>query len=189
MSGNTENPLTMTNHAHTIDEESKKMEPGLKKLLDRRTLLRRQRVATDQELSAIEKALEIMQFASDNPGGYEELEQDFRETRPFAGKSLADACLMLLHDCESVGLWERSIWIDKSEVEHLLNVGGFQFGKGNPTNSIEVTLRRLAAQGRCSVQKRGGPHSSKYSGKGAKVEDDVTEENQGTTSETGTGER
>jgi len=186
----TKNLLTETSNAHTIDDESKKMEPGLKKLLDRQAALRKQKALVEQELGAIEKALEIMQFASDDPGGYAELEKRYTSMRPFAGaRSLADVCLILLSDCESLGLFETSVWIDKSEAEHLLNVGGFQFGKGNPTNSIEVTLRRLAAQGKCLVQKRGGPHSSRYTGKGAQRHDDVTEEGQGATGKKGTGER
>jgi len=159
--------LTETNNVRTIDAEDQNMEPGLKKLLDRKEVLQRQKIAVSQELDAIEKALDIMGFAADNAGGYRDLEEQYAKEKPFKGKRLTEACLALMEDCGSVGLWGHPLWIDKSEVEHLLQIGGFQFGKGNPTNSVEITLRRLAAQGKCAVRKRGGPHSSKYSAKAA----------------------
>lgn len=164
------------------------MEAGLKKLLDRREVLLRQKLAVAQELDAIDKALNIIGFATDDRIGYRELESAYANEKPFKAGTLSEACLRLMSDCSGVGLFDCEVWIDKSEAEHLLHTGGFRFGKGNPTNSIEVTLRRLAAQGKCSVQKRGGPYGSKYSGKEAKSKNDVTEANQRATTETERGE-
>jgi hypothetical protein len=147
------------------------MESGLKRLLDRREALRRQKLAADQELEAIDRALNIMEFKVDDPD-FVEIEDKYRKEKPFKSSSLAEACSAIMYDCASSSI--LPIWLDKNEVEHLLEVGGYRFGKGDATNSIEVTLRRLAAAGKCAVQKRGGPHGSKYSAKGAEeIEDDV----------------
>ena len=56
------------------------------------------------------------------------------------------------------------VWLDKGQVEYLLSLGGYQFKAKNPTNSVEVTLRRLAsgANPKCEVEKGAGPHGNRY---------------------------
>src|ERR1017187_4721180 len=52
--------------------------------------------------------------------------------------------------------------IDKNQMEYLLTVGGYCFDAKDPTNSVEVTLRRMAADGQCEVEKRGGSYGNLY---------------------------
>ena len=55
-----------------------------------------------------------------------------------------------------------------------MTIGGYEFKAQDPTSSVEVTLRRLATDGKCSVIKQAGPHgSSKYAC--SKEPDDVVD--------------
>ena len=149
------------------------MEISLKKLLDRREELRCERIKIDAELRSIATALEIIDpldvgsrwpweqgFSKRGPA----VEREYLEARPFSRLSLTGTCLRILGDCGAP--------LNKSRVEYLATAGGYPFKATDPTNSIDVTLRRLASDGRCQVHKQGGQEGNLYSANGTGVEED-----------------
>jgi hypothetical protein len=158
---------------YVTSEDGGKVEVSLKKLLDRRDTLRRQRSAIDFELRHIDKALEII-----DPMGYGDrlpwednaearsMEELYLGAKPLEGLSLGESCLRILSDFR--------FEMNKGQVEYLASIGGYPFKTQDPTNSIDVTLRRLAADGRCSVRKEGqeGNFYSALSERNANAVDD-----------------
>src|SRR5260221_682447 len=95
---------------------------------------------------------------SDDFGYMGTVEDRYAERVPFRIMSLPDACMAVLVD-------HRDISLDKNQVEYLLTLGGYPFEAKDPTNSVEVNLRRLAADGKCEVTKGAGSTASEYRAK------------------------
>jgi hypothetical protein len=83
------------------------------------------------------------------------LEEEYISNLPFKDKFLPDACLTVVNDHQGMGL-------DKKQAEYALALGGYPFDAKDPTNSVEVTLRKLASDGRCDVIKGSGTLMSRY---------------------------
>lgn len=144
--------LAATNRLRTIVN----MEPAVKKIVARITELERIRWEADREIGMLRKALEVAQI---RPEGIWELdlnEGGYLLDKPFEGKTLVEACETILHD-------HPGKWFTKSQVEYLLTRGGFHFDTPNATNSVEITLRRLADNGKCSAERNRGARGNKYS--------------------------
>jgi hypothetical protein len=148
--------------------EDRTMEPSVKKLVDEWESVRRSRLAMDQRLNAIETALTIMGIRVDDrllmmrgevqASRYvKTTESRYVQEKPFRHTSLSEGCLMVLEDHRDMG-----IRLDKGQIEYLLVLGGHQFKAKDPTNSVDVTLRRLASDGKCEVEKGAGPHGNRY---------------------------
>lgn len=132
------------------------MDPSAKKLVDEYERLRRQRVRIDRTMDGIRTSLTIMGIRVDDGVGFmDRLESKYADQKPFREASLGQACLKVLADHEGFRL-------DKGQVEFLLTLGGYPFEAKDPTNSVEVTLRKLAADGKCEVDRQGGPLGNRY---------------------------
>jgi len=182
-------PLTCTptsRKLYVASEDGGKVEVSLKKLLDRRDVLRRQKTATDTELRQIAKALEII-----DPMGYgdrmpwedntaaQSMEELYLGAKPLEDLSLGESCLRILNDFR--------FEMNKGQVEYLASIGGYPFKTQDPVNSIDVTLRRLASDGRCNVRKEGA-EGNFYSLKSEEPMDDLNDKNSRATKTTKAGE-
>ena len=133
------------------------MDASAKKLVQELETLRRQRVKIDRRMEGILTSLDILGIRAPEEGPVftHGITEDFyAEGKPFLHTSLSVACLPVLRDFD--------VWMDKNQVEYLVTVGSYPFEAKDPTNSIEMALRRLATEGKCAIEKRGGPHTSMY---------------------------
>jgi hypothetical protein len=138
------------------------MDPATKKLFEEKMAIHRKRRDLNQREAAIDTALEILGV---RPDPQDAISRGFmRATRlgdayaadlPFKGKTIPDACLTVINDYEGLAL-------DKRQVEYCLAIGGYQFDAKDPTNSVEIALRRLAAEGKCNSIKGSGVQMSRY---------------------------
>jgi chorismate mutase len=95
-----------------------------------------------------------------HPTIYESQEVDYGFHKPFRRMSLTDACLKVLKDrAKKV---PANQWLDKNQVEYLVARGGYEFKARDATNSVNVTLQRLANGGFCGAQGGSGSRSRKY---------------------------
>jgi hypothetical protein len=144
--------LTCMSSSHTIVH----VDQTATKILDRINELERMRWDIERELSSLRKALEVAEVRPQGVPAIDLNEHDYVLSEPFKGKTLVEACETILND-------HRGYWFNKSQVEYLIRRGGYQFETPNPTNSVEVTLRRLADNGKCSVERARGKRGNKYS--------------------------
>lgn len=165
-------PCNTSNDRISYDVGADIVEPAVKRLLDERESLRRKRMALDRQIVALDVALGVLGVrVKDQRGDYTEVvEEHYAKDQPFKNLSLAAACLMALRD-------HADLLLDKNKVEYLLTLGGYQFEAKDPTNSVEITLRKLAAEGKCKAIKRPGPHGTLYQSTGFREpkEDSVNE--------------
>jgi hypothetical protein len=137
------------------------VEPAVRKLVIEKTAIRRQRRQLDKKESAIDIALGIIGFDPKRQAlrdGFmmqAQLEDKYEEGQLFKGMTLAEACLQIVDDYGHKA-------VDKNEVEYCLTIGGYPFNTDDPTNSTEVTLRRLASESMCGVEKGTGATPSRY---------------------------
>jgi len=135
------------------------MDASAKKLVDELLETRRSLRTLARRESAIRTALDIMGIRVPDDYGYMgKIEDLYVETFAFRAMSLPDACLKVLED-------HKDISLDKNRIEYLLTLGGYPFEAKDPTNSVEVNLRKLAADGRCTVTKGSGSTASEYRAK------------------------
>src|SRR5882724_4526189 len=139
-------PLLNTRDSRTLtSREQKTVDPSAKKLVDEYQKLRRQRLHIDDRMRAIQTALTIMDVRIDDGAGFlDAVEAKYADTRPFREMTLADSCLKVLQDHDGFGM-------DKNKVEFLLTLGGYPFDAKDAVNSVEITLRTLASDGKCEV--------------------------------------
>jgi hypothetical protein len=133
-----------------------------KKLVTRLEEIDRERAALRRERDAITTALGV---AGWRPLGahhtlYTHEETEYSIEQPFRKMSLTDACLKVLRDHADKEVNEQ--WLDKNQVEYLISRGGYQFKAGDPTNSVNVTLRRLADEGYCEAHAGKGTRPTRY---------------------------
>ena len=144
-------PLTCTNGYRTLCTDSQ-MDETSSKLVARLRVLEVEGRKIEEEKGIITRALEI---AGIRPTEIETAEGVYAKTRPFRKMSLVDACKRVLTDSEEE-------WITKSQVDYLITRGGFESLAKDAKNSIDVTLRRLAAEGFCEVDSSRGKLGNKY---------------------------
>lgn len=158
-----ENTLQLTSNDRIVYEEGKEVDPSAKKLVDRIEHLRQKRTMIDQEIDALNTALGVMGMSVESrdiigDSDPHRFETRYSAAKPFREMTLGPACLKILADHAPSSL-------DKNQTEFLLTIGGYPFKAKDPTNSVEVTLRKLASDGKCEADKPGGPHGSRYRAK------------------------
>lgn len=154
--------LTSTSKARTLYAVAKLvliMDATTKKMIDKLSKLRMQVNDLMREVYAIQRTLELVgikpeEVADDVPFGWA-CDERYSQSQPFAQTTLVETCRRILTD-------NRGRRLTKSQVEYLASMGGYRFSTDDPKNSVEVTLRRLAADGFCQVEKGTGPHESQY---------------------------
>jgi hypothetical protein len=151
----------------TVDATAKKINARAAEIDEQISTLRRER-------DALMTALRVAGIRPPDAHNflYTLEESKYRVDKPFAGMSLTDACLGVLRDfAGKEELHER--WLDKNQVEYLVTRGGYEFKTEDPTNSVNVTLRRLAEEGHCEAHTGKGSRSNKYHFKKERVPDVV----------------
>ena len=139
------------------------MDATSKKLLKRLDDLDRQIATLRVERTAITTALSVagLRPPAAHSAIYTHEENDYLREQPFKSMSLTDCCLKVLRDhAEKDEAHEQ--WLDKNQVEYLVQRGGFVFKTGNATNSVNITLRRLAEAGYCEAHGGKGSRPVKY---------------------------
>jgi len=114
-------------------------------------------------------------------------ESEYQSQQPFKSMALTDACLKVLRDHSGKDEIHEQ-WLDKGQVEYLVTRGGYEFKTDDATNSVNVSLRRLAEQGYAEAHAGKGSRPTRYHFKKERIPDDVNSKDQGTT-KTETGER
>jgi hypothetical protein len=151
------NNLTCTTRYRTLYAVSRtvqEMDATAKKLVEKMADLQRQIAKLQRQSSSIGTALEAvgMRLEDDDPWPND---ATYADDRPFAKTSLVDACKKILMDHPRKAL-------TKNHVEYLAAIGGYPFATDDATNSVDVTLRRLAEQGFCEVDRARGPAGNQY---------------------------
>lgn len=147
------NHLTSTKSYRTLVHA---MDATTKKLLMKLREAERVRWEKDQEIEHIRKTLELLGI---KPGtdftSWLFKDSEYAQKRPFARTTLTEACLTILQD-------HKGHWFTKSQVEYLAVRGGYEFSTENTKNSVDVTLRRLAADGKCAAERVRGARGNRY---------------------------
>ena len=155
-------------------DESDGMDATAKKLVARLAEIDEQRARLRRERDAITTALAATGWrppdASQNVYSHEE--STYITTEPFRTMSLADACLSVLR-AYAGKTQAHEQWLDKSQVEYLVTRGGYPFKTGNPTNSVNITLRRLAKEGFCEAHAAHGSRATRYRFKKERLPDAI----------------
>ncbi len=138
------------------------MDATTKKLIARMEEIEHKIAALRSERNAITTALSVAGWRPPdaNKTIYTHEETDYWLRRPFKSMSLTDACLKVLRDHANKELHEQ--WLDKNQIEYLVRRGGFQFRADDSTNSVNVTLRRLAEGGLCQASGGKGRRAMRY---------------------------
>jgi hypothetical protein len=108
------------------------------------------------QADSIKASLRLVGIKPESRWEDDEAETEYALKQPFANLSLVDTCKRILDDFPDYLL-------TKSEVEYLAGRGGYKFSAKDSANSVDVTLRRLAQDGLCYVQKSRGPKGNTYS--------------------------
>jgi hypothetical protein len=134
------------------------MDATTKKIIAKLSALRRQINDLTREAQSLERTLEMVgikpELADDVYLGIT-CDARYFNLQPFSRTTLVEACRTILID-------NAGRHLTKSQVEYFASMGGYQFSTTDPKNSVDVTLRRLAADGFCKLQKGAGPHESEY---------------------------
>ena len=161
------NSLTCTPQYRTlyaVSRTAREMDATAKRLVEKMADLQRQITKLQRQSYSIGAALEAvgMRLEDDDPFG--STDATYADDRPFTRTSLVAACKKILADHKGKSL-------TKNQVEYLAAIGGYQFATDDATNSVDVTLRRLAEQGFCEVDRVRGPAGNQYRWKEPKDEE------------------
>jgi hypothetical protein len=130
------------------------MDATAKKLVEMLAGLQRQIADLQRQANAVSSVLESLGLRlEDDPRNPSDAR--YAEDRTFAATSLVDACKRILAD-------QAGKYFTKGQVEYLAAIGGYPFATGDQKNSVAVTLRRLADQGFCEVERAGGHTGNRY---------------------------
>lgn len=157
-----------------------------KRLVARMQEIDNQRAALRRERDAITTALSVAGWRPNDAHKtiYTLQESEYQSEQPFRTMSLTDACLKVLRD--HAGKDEiHEQWLDKGQVEYLVTRGGYDFKTDDATNSVNVSLRRLAEHGYAEAHSGKGSRPTRYHFKKERVPDAVTQNSRTTKSETG----
>jgi len=149
------------------------MDATAKKLTDKMRDLQLSLAAYQREINAITTALEAigMRVGDDDPFS-EPSDTTYANNQPFRHSSLVLACKRILMDHKGKPL-------TKNQVEYLAAIGAYPFSTEDATNSVDVTLRRLADRGFCEVER--SPAGNQYRFVGDRDEDEEGSEDAATT--------
>ena len=131
------------------------MDDAAEKLLEALRIFEQQRWRLENRIAAVKTALTIAGVPVPSSAVANENEYHYARHHLFAGKRLIDCCERIIND-------HPGEWLSKSRVVYLLERGGYTTDAREIKNSVDCTLRRLAALGRVEVQKRLGAHGNKY---------------------------
>jgi DNA-binding HxlR family transcriptional regulator len=156
------NRLTSTNEYRTVvrvEEEPRKVDATTKSLLRQLQELEREEWRIREKVRAIHTALKLAGIKPDvktiSSWGQDEHEAEYARQEPFAETTLTEACEKVLKDYADK-------WLTKSQVEYLITRGGYKSSAKDAKNSVDVTLRRLAGDGRCDVKRVRGSRGNTY---------------------------
>ena len=155
------NRLTITNGYRTIvrvEKEPRKVDATTKTLIRQLRELESENWRTREKIRSIHTALKLAGVKPDVStllGGQDPHESEYFVKEPFAQTTLTEACEQVLKDY-------GDIWLKKSQVEYLINRGGYKSSAKDAKNSVDVTLRRLAADGKCDVKRVRGSRGNTY---------------------------
>ena len=153
--------LKSTNRYRTlvrVREELRKVDATTKSLLRQLRELEWEKIRTRRKIEAIHTALKLAGLKPDVStllGGQDPQESEYFVKEPFAQTTLTQACEQVLKDY-------ADIWLSKSQVEYLITRGGYKSTAKDSKNSVDVTLRRLAADGKCDVKRVRGSWGNTY---------------------------
>lgn len=144
---------------------ARQVDATAKKLVEKMADLQRQIATLQRQANSISEALEAVGLRVENDDPFSTpADASYADTLPFARTSLVAACKRILADHKRKSL-------TKSQVEYLAAIGGYPFATDDAKNSVDVTLRRLAEQGFCEVERAHGPTGNQYRWKGPKDEE------------------
>jgi hypothetical protein len=134
------------------------MDATTKKMVQMHADLRREIAELQRKADSVKLTLDSLGFRSkdfDNSWDRSPTEIKYAEDKTFANMSLVDTCKRILHD------YPHGIFT-KNQIEYLAATGGYPFATDDSTNSVDVTMRRLAKDGFCEVHRRKGPAGNIY---------------------------
>lgn len=155
------NRLTSTNEYRTVvdaTEEPRRVDATTKNLLRQLRELESENWRTREKIRSIHTALKLAGVKPDVStllGGQDRHESDYAVREPFAETTLIQACEQVLKDY-------GDNWLTKSQVEYLITRGGYKSSAKDAKNSVDVTLRRLAGDGKCDVKRVRGSRGNTY---------------------------
>jgi hypothetical protein len=152
----TKNVLTGTNSFGTVGQEQ--MDATVTKLLNRLKQIEWERLRLGKERDGIYTALAVAGVRPPTDQAQwlpSHKENEYALRQPFSKMLLTEACVAVLKDYVDQ-------WLSKTQVEFLLARGGYESEARDTKNSINVTLRRLAAEGRIEATHARGAHGNRY---------------------------
>lgn len=164
------NRLTSTNGIRTLVLEGERVDATTKKLLEQLKQLERKDWYIRQQMKAIHTALRLAGIKPDIPSlsGIDHQESKYAVSESFANASLTEACESVLKDY-------KDKWLSKSQVEYLITRGGYKSSAKDAKNSVDVTLRRLAGDGKCDVKRVRGSRGNTYRWISQEVKEELKE--------------
>jgi Helix-turn-helix domain len=132
------------------------VDTSVKKLLEKRSELELLKFRLERKIKSIDTALALIDVTPNQHNPALGAEADYLRAKPFQAMPLKQACGKILRD-------NAGEWLTKTEVEHLLQCGGYESTARDRANSVEVTLRRLADHDFCDVRRLRGPKGNQYS--------------------------
>jgi hypothetical protein len=150
--------LTCTNEYATLQHwrAESDVDATAKKLVEKVNRLEDERFRINQEIHGIITALRAVGV---NPTKYNAFpdahETEYHMRQVFASTTLTQGCQRILQD-------HKDQWLTKSQIEYLIARGGYQFSAKDATNSVAVTLQRLANSGKCNVERVRGSLGNRY---------------------------
>jgi hypothetical protein len=148
-----------TTNGTIVPVEGSEVDATTRRLTGRLKELGEQRSAINREERAILTALAVAGVRPENEIlGKEwagDREQKYQSNNTFADRSLRVSCEIILKD-------HKGQWLSKSEIEYLIVRGGYKFSTDKTKNSVGITLRRMAEEGLCEVQRVRGQQGNRY---------------------------
>ena len=130
------------------------MDATAERLIEALQNLEREEWRIAQKINAVQTALRLAGVALPLPAAAGEIEQRYARSHCFAGKRLTDSCERIVKD-------HQGEWVAKRWVVYLLESGG-HVTRGKLVNSVDVTLRALAARGRIEAKRTLGRDGNRY---------------------------
>lgn len=155
------NRLTSTNEYRTLGANKKgtrEVDATARSLLRQLQELEREDWRIREKIKAIHTALRmagIKPEVGEILWGQSPHETEYAVKEPFAEATLTESCEQVLKDY-------ASHWLTKSNVEYLITRGGYKSSAKDAKNSVDVTLRRIAADGKCEAERARGAKGNKY---------------------------
>jgi hypothetical protein len=127
------------------------MDAAIKKITERYAEIQRQIRILTREAESIKQVMAIAGYRPEYlgeafPDSGPSKDEEYADNLPFKHETLVNACKKILRD-------HKFQWLTKNQVEYLVSMGGYEFSTEKRRNSVDVTLRRLASEAFCEVQR------------------------------------